>query len=206
MTDYSRWDTRYETGDLPWDTGRPEPLLVELADNDALPTGRALVVGAGTGTNALWLAEQGLDVLAVDVSAKAVEMARARVGDRCRVEVADFLAGPIGAEPFDFVFDRGCFHSFQGPQDQARFAEVVAESLATGGLWLSLIGSTEGPARDHGPPRRNLREVVSAVEPHLEIVSISDTRFRSDQDSAGARAWRLLACKREVEAQPSSRR
>ena len=70
---------------------------------------------------------------------------------RCRFARFDFLAAPLPDGPFDFVFDRGCFHVFDEPEERARFAAHVVPALASGGLWLSLIGSTEGPARELGP-------------------------------------------------------
>src|SRR5438132_7135178 len=105
------WDARYAAGELPWDTGIPDPQLVELVTAGVIAPGRALEVGCGTGTNALWLAQHGFEVLGVEVSPRAVDKARARAGSACRFEVRDFLA-ERPAERYDFVFDRGCFHIF----------------------------------------------------------------------------------------------
>jgi len=48
------------------------------AETAQLPVGTALDAGCGTGTEALWLAEHGWDVTAVDISANALAEARAR--------------------------------------------------------------------------------------------------------------------------------
>ena len=96
--------------------------------------------------------------------------------------------------PFEFVFDRGCFHVFDEPEERARFAARVAAILAPGGLWLSLIGSTEGPPREVGPPRHTGREVTLAIEPALEIVELRAAEFRAH----GARAWFWLSRCRAV--------
>ena len=58
------------------------------------------------------------------------------------------------------------------PDERQGFAANVAAVLAPGGLWLSMIGSTEGPPREFGPPRRSAREVAPAIEPVLEIVEL----------------------------------
>jgi SAM-dependent methyltransferase len=189
---------------MPWDTGKPEPLLVEFVNSGAVTPGRALEIGAGTGTNAIWLAERGFDVLGVDIAPLAVEKAQARLTGRelrCRFAAGDFLAAPPQDGPFDFVFDRGCFHVFDEADERERFAANVAGLLAPGGLWLSLIGSTEGPPREVGPPRRSAREVALAMEPVLEIVDLRSTLFTA----AGACAWLCLTRKRTMPAQPSSR-
>jgi SAM-dependent methyltransferase len=202
------WNSRYAEGDLPWDTGVPDEHLVALVRAGAVTPGRTLEVGCGTGTNARWLAEQGFDVLGVDLSPLAIDKARAKVAgaaERSRFEVRDFLAGEPPAGPFDFVFDRGCFHVFDDAEVRARFAARVAASLAPGGQWLSLVGSTEGPPRDVGPPRRTAREVLEAIEPVLELVELRAVYFEARIESP-PKAWLCRARRRDVPAQPSTRR
>jgi len=197
------WNESYASGQLPWDTGQPEPLLVEFVTAKAIQPGRALEIGSGTGTNSIWLAERGFDVLGVDLSPLAVEKARAKLAGRalpCRFEALDILAAPPPGGPFQFAFDRGCFHVFDEPEERQRFAAQVAAALAPGGLWLSLIGSTEGAPRDVGPPRRSATDVMLAIEPALEIVDFRSTTFNDH----GANAWLCLSRRRTVEPQPST--
>lgn len=199
------WNESYAAGELPWDTGSPEPLLVDFVNSAGIAPGRTLEVGAGTGTNSIWLAEHGFDVLGVDVSPLAVEKADAKLQKRalpCHFETLDFLTAPPAQGPFHFVFDRGCFHVFDQPQERSRFAECVAAALEPSGLWLSLIGSTEGPPREVGPPRRSAREVIDAIEPALEIVELRSAEFRAH----GVNAWFCLTRRRTIQAQPSTRR
>jgi SAM-dependent methyltransferase len=198
------WNESYASGQLPWDTGQPDPLLVEFVTSGGVTPGQTLEIGAGTGTNAIWLAERGFDVLGVDVSPLAVERAQAKMEGRalrCRFATLDFLAAPLPDGPFQFVFDRGCFHVFDEPGERHRFAAQVAAALAPGGLWLSLIGSTEGPAREVGPPRRSAREIALAIEPALEIVELRSAEFHGNE----AKAWFCLSRQRTMPAQPSTR-
>lgn len=199
------WDDHYAAGETPWDSGESDVELTKLVESERLPRGRALDVGCGTGTHAHYLASRGYDVLAVDLSKLAIEQARAKPAPAGAVEFRqlDFLADEVPAGPFDLVFDRGCFHVFDAPSEQARFAERVASCLAPGGLWVSLLGSTEGAARDHGPPRRSARDIANAVEPSLSIVELRATEFDADLPTR-AKAWVLLAQRRKVPAQPST--
>ena len=198
------WNESYASGQPPWDTGQPEPLLVEFVTSSAITPGPTLEVGAGTGTNAIWMAERGFDVLGVDVAPLAIERARAKMEGRalpCSFAALDFLAAPPPGGPFNFVFDRGCFHVFDEPDERQRFAARVAAALAPGGLWLSLIGSTEGPPREVGPPRRSAVEVTLAIEPVLEVVELRSAEFRSHNTNA----WFCLSRQRTTPAQPSTR-
>jgi SAM-dependent methyltransferase len=172
-------------------------MLVEFVTSGRIHPTQTLEIGAGTGTNSIWLAEHGFDVLGIDVAPLAAERATAKLAERdlrCRFATLDFLAASPPQAPFQFVFDRGCFHIFDEPEQRARFAARVAAVLMPGGLWLSLIGSTEGPTRDVGPPRRSAREVAFAIEPALAIVELRVAEFRDHH----AKAWFCLSRSRAV--------
>ncbi|MCA9494165.1 MAG: class I SAM-dependent methyltransferase [Myxococcales bacterium] len=197
------WDDHYRAGSMPWDVGHAEPLLAERVARGHLPRGRAIEVGCGTGTDARFLADSGWEVMGVDLAPTAVELARSK-GGGVSYEVHDILAAPLPGGPYDLVFDRGCFHVFDAGEHRRRFAERVAEALAPGGCWLSIAGSTEGPARDVGPPRRSARDLMDAIEPVLELLELRSASFAGQE--GGPAAWSCLSRRRVVPAQPSTRR
>jgi methyl halide transferase len=198
--DRASWDQRYADDALPWDSGEPDLHLRGVVEEHSVKTGKALEIGCGTGTNAIWLAERGFEVTGLDLSHNAIARAEAKAkaaGVNCHFFAADFLADQIPGAPYDFVYDRGCFHVFDSDEERSRFASRVGELLAPEGIWHSLIGSTDGPPRDTGPPRHSATEIVVAVEPHFEILELRSTTF--DQKSHNqARAWVLLARRRAV--------
>jgi SAM-dependent methyltransferase len=199
------WNERYASGEpLPWDTGAPDPLLIGVIESRAIAPGRTLEIGCGTGTNAIYLAEHGFDVVGIDISPLAVDHARAKAHGRCRFDTLDFMSEAPPGGPFQFVFDRGCFHTFDEDRERERFAQRVAADLVVGGVWLSLIGSTEGQPREVGPPRRSAREIIDAIEPSLEILQLRSGEFGVHEEQL--KAWLCLSRKRTIPAQPSTRR
>jgi SAM-dependent methyltransferase len=144
----------------------------------------------------------------VDISERAIEMAKSKARSaEGSIELAalDFMHDELPAGPFDFVFDRGVMHVFDDAADRARFAERVAELLGPGGRWLCIAGSTEGPPRKHGPPRRSARDLLAAVEPVLELVWLRSSALHPGEPSE-VMAWAMLSCTRAVPAQPSTMR
>lgn len=207
MADSNSWNDRYRGDRPPWDSGEVCPHLVAFLRERGLARIRVLDVGCGTGTNAVWLAQQGHAVTAVDIAPLAIERARAsaaQAGVTAEFAVKDVLRDALDGE-YDLVFDRGVWHVFDRPDDRARFAEVVAAHLAPGGRWLSVSGSTEGAPRETGPPRRSAREIALAVEPHLAIEEIRETTFgEGGQWPDPAPAWRWVAARRAAPAQRST--
>lgn len=196
--DPGRWDQRYAEGNLPWDSGVPDGHLQVVVGAYGIEPGKALEVGCGTGTNAIWLARRGFDVTGMDLSSVAIERAEAKAAEAgvdVRFVAGDFLSDPVPGGPYDFVYDRGALHTFDSPKDRARFAERVAEALKPGGVWFSLIGSTDGPDRDVGPPRRSAVEVTTAVEPYFEVLELRSTSFDQGEHRR-ARAWVMVGRKR----------
>ena len=74
-SEFARWEKRFSVPDYVFGT---EPNAFLKAQTALLPTsGTALAVADGEGRNGVWLAEQGLDVLAIDFSPTALDKARA---------------------------------------------------------------------------------------------------------------------------------
>lgn len=79
LADRDKWDRRYREGAYQT-RAHPSAFVTQCADY-LPPTGRALDLACGAGRNALYLAERGLAVDAVDISAIALERARAAAAD-----------------------------------------------------------------------------------------------------------------------------
>lgn len=200
MDNSERFDERYRTGNTPWDHGRPDFNLVETVAERPIPACKALDVGCGTGDNVIWLAQQGFNISGCDISSTAIDKARGRAkaaGVECSFDVQDFLGQDVPNVPFGFIFDRGCLHSFDVVDQRKEFARRVHAYLEDGGLWLTLVGSADGPLRDIGPPQLSAEELVAVVEPYFEILSLVAGNFGSNQPEP-PEAWICLLRKRHT--------
>ncbi|WP_159618768.1 class I SAM-dependent methyltransferase [Arthrobacter zhaoguopingii] len=75
MNPDSSWETRYKTGPRLF-SGDPNPTLITEVSH--LPADRALDIGCGEGADAIWLAQQGWNVTALDVAPTALHRAAQR--------------------------------------------------------------------------------------------------------------------------------
>ena len=190
----NRFEERYRTDDTPWDHGTPDTNLIDLVMQRPIPKCKVLDVGCGTGDNAIWLARQHFVATGCDISRTAIEKAKGKAALSnvdCAFIVADFLTDGIPGAPFGLVIDRGCLHCVDTAEERSRFAENVVSLLEEGGLWLTLVGNADGPAREIGPPTFTASELIAAVEPHCEIISLAAGYFGSNQTDP-PKAWVCL--------------
>jgi SAM-dependent methyltransferase len=150
---------------VPWDRGRPTPLLVEWTDAADL-TGngrRAVVVGGALGDNAEYIARRGFATVAFDVSPTAVQLARQRFpASIVEYRVADLLDPPAEwRDAFDLVVEVATIQSL--PSDIRGAAIVhVGQMVAPGGTLIVIAyGTADGPDPD-GPPWPLTREEIDA--------------------------------------------
>jgi SAM-dependent methyltransferase len=196
------WDQRYLQDDAPWDAGYAWRELAETVAPLGLSPGKALDVGCGSGCEAVALAKLGFDVVGLDCAPEAIRRAQKRIENTplaCTFVRGDFLAGMDLAGPFDFAYDGGCFHLCDTDEHRDLFARRVARQLRPGGMWLSRLGSCDGPPRPEGqgPPRRSARDIIQAVEPYFEIQSIQAQPF-APQNQPPIPAWQVLLQRRET--------
>ena len=98
--DLQSWEQRYRSMELSDDSATPAPLVIETASQ--LPPGRMLDLACGTGRHALWFAERGWSVTAVDWSPAAIDILRRRAGARgltLDARVADLEGHEFRVEP-----------------------------------------------------------------------------------------------------------
>ena len=188
----------YKEGSAPWDIGKPDFNLIQTVTTTPIAPCKALEIGCGTGDNAIWLSQQNLTVIGVDISEIAIEKARekaAKANVTCAFAVLNFLKSHVEGAPFVFAFDRGCFHTVDSPQERQAFAMQVNRHLGEKGIWLSLIGSADDECIE-GPPKLTARDIVGAVEPYFEILSLVSSRFETHLP-VPPRAWVCLMRKRK---------
>jgi SAM-dependent methyltransferase len=139
----------YRLGFTPWDSGVPPPELKELIEGpQARAPAKALDLGCGTGTNAIYMTQHGWQVTAIDFVPKAIEAARQKakaakveptliVGDVTRLDEIKVGDG------YSLFFDLGCFHAIPQPRREAYVTGV--SKRATPGADFLLWGFYKKP-------------------------------------------------------------
>jgi 2-polyprenyl-3-methyl-5-hydroxy-6-metoxy-1,4-benzoquinol methylase len=144
------WNTRYAETDLVWGSAPNRFVAAELAE---LPPGRALDLACGEGRNAVWLAERGWRVSAIDYSQVAIERAGRLAADRgvqVSFEVGDVLAVELEKAAFDLVL---LAYLQLPPSERTSVLGRAASSVRRGGTLLLVGHDLRNHAEGHGGPK-----------------------------------------------------
>ena len=142
MTAAQFWEERY-AGRQVW-SGKVNATMAALVAE--LPTGRALELGCGEGGDAVWLAEQGWQVTAVDISPAAIERGRAAAAERGLAERIEWIAADLSDWAPAGSFDLVTASFLQSPLELERAAILrrAAQAVAPGGRLL-LVSHAAAP-------------------------------------------------------------
>ena len=172
---------------IPWAKKDVNPLLQTYLDKKILHKGKALVVGCGLGDDAYALELAGYEVVAIDVSKVALELAREKFPDsKVSFELQDiFDMSKKYQEHFDFVFEALTIQSLP-VEFREQMINAIGDTLALNARLL--LVAHEKQKETDGPPWPLTKDEVDmfksyglkelAFEMHSEKSKISSSKFR----------------------------
>ncbi len=188
------FDSSYASETPPaWDIGRAQPAFDRLARAGVL-VGKVLDAGCGTGEHALLAASLGHEVVGVDLSAKAIELASTKATERrveARFVVADALRLVDLGETFDTALDCGLFHVLNDVE-RRRYVASLAAVVPPGGRYHMLCFSDKQPG-DWGPRRVTQGEIRTVLSRGWEVDAVEPAVIDLTWDPHGAIAWQVAA-------------
>ena len=136
------WETRYQTGDMPWEKGEASPGLVDfLAAHPDLPRGAVCVPGCGTGHDARAWARAGFAVTGYDLAPSAIQLSRERTaaaGLKAQFAPLNFL-NDEPPQRFDWLFEHTLFCAIDPGDRENTWPPFRAGSSPAANIWPSII-------------------------------------------------------------------
>ncbi|XP_059447026.1 probable thiol methyltransferase 2 [Corylus avellana] len=174
------WDASWEKGVTPWDLGQPTPVILHLHQTGALPKGRALIPGCGSGYDIVAIACPERYVVGLDISDIAIKKALELSSSSVNASYFTFLKADFFAwtptELFDLVLDYTFFCAIE-PDMRLAWAQRIHDVLKPGGELITLMF----PISDHvgGPPYKvSVSDYEEVLHPMgFKAVSIVDNEM-----------------------------
>ena len=175
------WKEAWKAGVTPWDAGASPPALRSLLDRGAVPAGRVLVPGCGTGYDLATLARADREVVGIDLSEDARSaflVAHPDLPGTVDYEVTNFFSY-APARGFDFVWDYTFFCALD-PDQRSSWSQTMERLVKPGGLLATLLFPFEDPiSGKEGPPwpinSELVRGYVEDAFEALEAVEVQHT-------------------------------
>jgi 2-polyprenyl-3-methyl-5-hydroxy-6-metoxy-1,4-benzoquinol methylase len=163
---------------MPWYYAALDPDLERALAAHPLVGGRALDLGTGPATQAFALARRGFEVTGSDLSAHAIELARARAAEQgVAVDfVQDDILNTKLQGSFDLILDRGCYHVFE-PELRSRYARTVTTLIKPLGLLFLKCFSEEQPG-DVGPYQSSPAQIEATFSESFDVLTIERTIYQ----------------------------
>lgn len=185
-----RWDADYRGQTPPaWDIGRPADELQRIVKEGIVHACRVVDLGCGSGTDAIFLARQGFDVTAIDISPTALSQAEEKArkaGVSVRWVLADVLALPH-LESFDFIYDRGCYHNVR---DQSLTAYIEAvRRLSHPGTKFLLVSARRDETAAADAPGVTEEELRFDFHSLFDIESLREIKLETNRTSVSPPGW-----------------
>jgi 2-polyprenyl-3-methyl-5-hydroxy-6-metoxy-1,4-benzoquinol methylase len=183
-TRQDEWEQRYRdepVEEMPWYLPELDFDFKAAFEKMGIVSGKILDICTGPGTQALALAKMGFEVTATDISETAVKKAdklAREEGLDIRFVQNDILNSTL-KETFDYVYDRGCFHTFD-PEMRSAYTETVSGILRLGGILFLKCFSTKEKGEE-GPHRISREIIEENFSEQFDIVSIEHTRFQGNK-------------------------
>jgi len=157
MNSKSHWDSVYRAkapDAVSWYRAHLERSLALI--ERAAPDRSAAIIDVGGGESTLvddLLARGYRDLSVLDISPTAIDVARARVGERARQVtwlVADVTRAVLPVQAYDVWHDRAVFHFLTAPDERAAYVRQVARSVKSGGHVIVATFGPQGPVKCSG--------------------------------------------------------
>jgi SAM-dependent methyltransferase len=197
MTRKEHWESVYESkgdAEVSWTEAEPRESLSLIGE--VCLAGRVIDVGGGTSVLAERLVDLGYSVAVLDISEKALDRARRRLGargDRVRWIVADVTARPdIGV--FDVWHDLAVFHFLTDAAERAAYVDLLLRTVRVGGHAIIATFAPDGPEKCSGLAVRRYdgASLVAELGAGLELVKSRPVTHLTPWGKAQAFAYFLL--------------
>ena len=181
---YSRedWEKHYQSEDLGWDLGKVSPPFLSLWKEQNLVPCNTIIPGCGRGHEAVFLAENGFRVTAVDYCNGAVNALRKSIADKgleCDILHQDFFDLDSSHDSsYELMLEQTFFCAIS-PSQRKLYVETAHRILKFGGLLLGLFYETNA---EGGPPFNTTRsDILHHFCDRFMVQSLEKTLLSDEQ-------------------------
>ena len=148
------WENSYNAGEMAWDLGEPTPIFKNWIHSQKKPLS-ICILGAGNGWDALYFAEKGHEVTAVDFADSAItNMTNSAKKKNLNLNILHediFNLEKLYDAQFDIVLEYTCYCAID-PNKRTNYIEMVNTLLKPSGKLVGILFPIDKELDGNGPP------------------------------------------------------
>jgi len=148
------WENSYNAGEMDWDIGEPTPIFKNWIHSQKKPLS-ICILGAGNGWDALYFAEKGHEVTAVDFADSAItNMKKSAKKKNLNLNIICediFNLEKLYDAQFDIVLEYTCYCAID-PNKRTNYIHMVNHLLKASGKLVGILFPIDKELDDNGPP------------------------------------------------------
>ena len=169
---------------IPWNIEFAPEILRHIVETGKVKPCRAIELGCGTGNYVIYLSGRGFEVIGVDISKAAIEIAQNSAAEKrvnCNFISADVLGDMSEVQgTYDFAYDWEMLHHIF-PLEREKYINNVCRLLNPEGLYLSVCFSEESSQFGVGKYRKTPLDTVLYFSSEDEMRELFKPLFKIEE-------------------------
>jgi SAM-dependent methyltransferase len=186
------YKSKNNSKELPWEINSYDKNLKEIFSLLEIKKGDVLELGCGSGNDSLWLAKNNFNVTAIDISSKAILLAKEKNKDYLNIEfIEGDILNSIPNKKYDVIYDRGCLH---GNKDILNdMFKIIYNKLKDKGIMLILSGNyNNGNTFFTKPDDLSISEIETSCFTYFKIKLVKEIIFELNKNYENTLGWLFI--------------
>jgi SAM-dependent methyltransferase len=186
------YKSKNNSKELPWEINSYDKNLKEIFDLLEIKKGDVLELGCGSGNDSLWLAKNNFNVTAIDISSKAILLAKEKNKDYLNIEfIEGDILNSIPNKKYDVIYDRGCLH---GNKDILNdMFKILYNKLKDNGKMIILSGNyNNGNTFFTKPDDLSISEIETSCFTYFKIKLVKEIIFELNKNYENTLGWLFI--------------
>lgn len=183
------YKSKNNSKELPWETNSHDNNLEELFNFLKIKNGNVLELGCGSGNDSLWFLKNNFNVTAIDISRKAIFLAKEKNKNYSNIEfIEGDILDSIPNKKYDIIYDRGCLH---GNKDIFnKIFKIFYDKLINNGKVIILSGNyNNGDTTFTKPNDLFISEIEQNCFLYFKIKLVKEIIFELNKNYENTLGW-----------------